>query len=277
VLRSDATNPNAYHDAIARLGGAATIAAQRVGSALPEVSETIGNVATKAVTAAAPVVARGSGVVSAAVVVLTPANASQYGHEQQPGETEQHWLERTDPKAAAYVAHQPESRVHVTPVDDMPKSAIASRTPAQSDAALPNHTGHSTAIPAFPDHTGHTTAPPPVDPVSTTPITLTNAADHALFAKASTQSKTAVDGKPTELETLSNAKAGKAAKTLTTTIVDATKQANRVVIDARDQRGLTEASARDAARNAVKCFQDLKSRTFRSWAGKGTEPTILRR
>jgi len=60
-----------------------------------------------------------------------------------------------------------------------------------------------------------------------------------------------IDGKPTELKTISNAKTDSAATALTRTIKEATKQGKNVIIDARNQRGLTESKARASMQNAV--------------------------
>jgi hypothetical protein len=79
---------------------------------------------------------------------------------------------------------------------------------------------------------------------------------HEVIARpASGVGKTAdflVDGKPTELKTISNAKTDSAATAVTKTIKEATKQGKNVIIDARNQRGLTEADARRAVENAFR-------------------------
>jgi hypothetical protein len=61
-----------------------------------------------------------------------------------------------------------------------------------------------------------------------------------------------VDGKPTELKTMSNAKTDSAGTSVTKTIKAATKQGKNVIIDARSQSGLTEADAQRAVERAVR-------------------------
>lgn len=63
-----------------------------------------------------------------------------------------------------------------------------------------------------------------------------------------------VDGKPTELKTISNAKVDSVENSVTNTMKRATGQAKNVIIDARKQPGLTEAKARNAVQRA---FDDL--------------------
>ncbi|GAC1410198.1 MAG: hypothetical protein NVSMB64_19190 [Candidatus Velthaea sp.] len=59
-----------------------------------------------------------------------------------------------------------------------------------------------------------------------------------------------VNGKPTELKTISNVKVDSTGEAITKTIREATKQAKSVIIDARGQRGLTETKARKAVQAA---------------------------
>jgi hypothetical protein len=61
-----------------------------------------------------------------------------------------------------------------------------------------------------------------------------------------------VDGKPTELKTISNVKSNSVGEAVTKTIEKATKQGKNVIIDARNQHGLNEANARRAVQNAVR-------------------------
>jgi hypothetical protein len=61
-----------------------------------------------------------------------------------------------------------------------------------------------------------------------------------------------VDGKPTELKTISKVKSDSVGTRVTKIIEDATKQGKNVIIDARNQRGLTESKARGAMQNAVR-------------------------
>ncbi len=78
--------------------------------------------------------------------------------------------------------------------------------------------------------------------------------DHVTILRPSGVGKTPdflINGKRTELKTMSNVKAPDSATTLTSTIKNATKQADRVLIDARGQNGLTEAKAQSAVQNAI--------------------------
>ena len=61
-----------------------------------------------------------------------------------------------------------------------------------------------------------------------------------------------INGRSTELKTISHVKADSVGEAITQKILGATKQAKHIVIDARNQRGLTEAAARAAVRNAVR-------------------------
>jgi uncharacterized protein YgbK (DUF1537 family) len=59
-------------------------------------------------------------------------------------------------------------------------------------------------------------------------------------------------GSQPSLKTISNVKADSAATAVTKTIKEATKQAKNVVIDARNQRGLTESRALQAVDRAFR-------------------------
>jgi hypothetical protein len=81
-----------------------------------------------------------------------------------------------------------------------------------------------------------------------------------------------VDGKLTELKTVSNAKEGQAASALRSKIKEATKQADRVIIDARDQRGLTKPSALRATEDAVGQLPNSQIKEVRVLGREGNAP-----
>jgi len=70
-----------------------------------------------------------------------------------------------------------------------------------------------------------------------------------------------IDGKPTELKTMANVRPDAAGHGLTDLIIKAGKQAHNVIIDARNQRGLTQVKIRSAVENAFgkTSKSDLKS------------------
>ena len=78
---------------------------------------------------------------------------------------------------------------------------------------------------------------------------------HQVIAKPATglgqSADFVIDGKPTELKTLSRVKSNRTGEAVTSTIESASGQAKNIIIDARNQRGLTEAKARNAVKNAV--------------------------
>ncbi len=79
--------------------------------------------------------------------------------------------------------------------------------------------------------------------------------DHVTILRPSGVGKTpdfVINGKLTELKTMSNVKAADAGTAVTATIKKATKQADRVLIDARGQHGLTKVNAENAVRQAVR-------------------------
>jgi hypothetical protein len=79
-----------------------------------------------------------------------------------------------------------------------------------------------------------------------------------------------VDGKPTELKTISNVKADSATTAVTKTIKTATKQAKNVIIDARNQRGLTEA---DGLRAVDRAFRETPKSALSSVQFLGRDGT----
>jgi len=78
-----------------------------------------------------------------------------------------------------------------------------------------------------------------------------------------------IDGKPTELKTMANVRPDAAGHGLTDLIIKAGKQAHNVIIDARNQRGLTQVKIRSAVENAFgkTSKSDLKSVHVLGWNG----------
>lgn len=101
---------------------------------------------------------------------------------------------------------------------------------------------------------------------------------HEVIARpASGVGKTAdflIDGKPTELKTISkvNRSVGTA---VTETIEEATKQSKNVIIDARNQRGLTEADALASMRRAIDGLPKSRINEVRLLGRNGNQPFEL--